>query len=251
MTWPGTNRFPVYLLLSAFVLLGTHPLAAQEEPGSPANPKQEEEKEKTKPPSLDELLGLEEEAEETTAESTSTPTEDPLEQRRKEALEARLREQTLAQNLVAAVDDMEVAANMLGERKDPGVPLQRLQLEIIRRLDAVIEEAQRQQQQSSSSSSSSSQQQQQQQQVPQRPEGQQQQGQQQQQAASSQDGEQQPPARQEADLQAMFEESNVEWGELPERLRDMIRQGMRESVSRMYRRMTEEYYRRIAEEASE
>ena len=189
MTWPGTNRFPVYLLLSAFVLLGTHPLAAQEEPGSPANPKQEEEKEKTKPPSLDELLGLEEEAEETTAESTSTPTEDPLEQRRKEALEARLREQTLAQNLVAAVDDMEVAANMLGERKDPGVPLQRLQLEIIRRLDAVIEEAQRQQQQSSSSSSSSSQQQQQQQQVPQRPEGQQQQGQQQQQAASSQDGE--------------------------------------------------------------
>ena len=206
-----------------------------------------ESQEKDTPPSLDELLGIGEENEE-----VDVAGEDPLEERRIEALENRLRERTLAENFVAAVDDMETAARMLGERKEPGIPLQRLQLEIIRRLDAVIEEAQQQQQQSSSSSSSSSQQQQQQQQqVPQSPEQQQQGNQQQDQQRNNQSGEQAPPTRQESDLQAIFEESSVEWGDLPERLRDMIRQGMRESVSRMYRRMTEEYYRRIAEEASE
>ena len=143
MSMYGLNRMMGQLLIVAIAFLGTQALFAQEAPAPAVDPKQEEEK--AKPPSLDELLGLE--AEETAAESESTPsdqTEDPLEQRRQEALEARLKEQTLAQNLVAAVDDMEVAAKMLGEAKDPGISLQRLQLEIIRRLDAVIEEAQRQ-----------------------------------------------------------------------------------------------------------
>lgn len=214
-----------------------------------------EAQETTSPPSLDELLGLEEEPEEVDVETADSPTaegEDPLEERRREALENRLRERSLAENLVAAVDDMETAAKMLGQRRDPGIQLQRLQLEIIRRLDAVIEEAQQQQQQQQQSASSSSSSSQQQQQVPQKPEQQQEGNQQQQsQQRNNQSGDQAPPSRQEADLQAMFEESSVEWGELPERLRDMIRQGMRESISRMYRRMTEEYYRRIAEEASE
>ena len=194
-------------------------------------------------PSLDDLLGID--GAEDAAGETSDDSEvvDPLEERRQEALDNRLNERSLAENLIAAVDDMNTAARMLGERRDPGLELQRLQLEIIRRLEAVIEEAQQQQQQSQSSSSSSSEQQQQQQQVPQQPQQQQQQqeGNQQQQQSSNEGGDQQPPGRQEADLQAMFEESNVEWGELPERMRDMIRQGMRESVSRMYRRMTEEY----------
>ena len=62
-------------------------------------------------------------------------------------------------------------------------------------------------------------------------------------------GDQQPPGREEADLQSVFEESSVEWGALPRRFRDMIRQGLHESMSRSYRRMTEDYYRKIAEEA--
>ena len=49
----------------------------------------------------------------------------------------------------------------------------------------------------------------------------------------------------------MFEESDVEWGNLPERMRNLLRQGMRESVSKMYRNLTESYYRRIAEDATE
>lgn len=203
-------------------------------------------------PSLDDLLGID--GAEDAAGETSDDSEvvDPLEERRQEALDNRLNERSLAENLIAAVDDMNTAARMLGERRDPGLELQRLQLEIIRRLEAVIEEAQQQQQQQSQSSSSSSSEQQQQQQVPQQSQQQQQQeGNQQQQQSGNEGGDQQPPGRQEADLQAMFEESNVEWGDLPERMRDMIRQGMRESVSRMYRRMTEEYYRRIAEESSE
>ena len=207
------------------------------------------------PPSLDELLGLEEQAE--PADETEVPeSEDLLEERRQQALEDRLQERSLAENFAAAIGDMRIAASMLADQGDPGIELQRLQEEIIRRLDSVIKEAEQQQQSSSSSSSQQQQQQQQQQQeqqqVPNRPEENQQQGEQnQQQQNDNQEGEQQPPGRQEADLQAVFEESNVEWGALPDRLRDMIRQGLRESISRTYRRMTEEYYRKIAEEASE
>ncbi len=233
------------LLVGAFVQSASAQ-DAQEDPETPPAP----------PAALDELPGIEEKGE-SHEEAQAHEPEDLLEERREQALEDRLQERSLAENFAAAVGDMEVAANMLAEQKDPGLELQRLQEEIIKRLDSVIKEAEQQQQQSSSSSSSQQQQQQQeqqqQQQVPNRPEQNQQDGEQseQQQESQGQEGEQQPPARQEADLQAIFEESNVEWGTLPDRLREMIRQGLRESISRTYRRMTEEYYRKIAEEASE
>ena len=48
----------------------------------------------------------------------------------------------------------------------------------------------------------------------------------------------------------MLEEGRVEWGRLPDRVRDLIRQGRRDRISSIYRRLTEQYYRRLAEEGT-
>ena len=44
---------------------------------------------------------------------------------------------------------------------------------------------------------------------------------------------------------------DASWGQLPPRVREQLMQGMGESYSAVYRRLTERYYRRLAEEASE
>jgi hypothetical protein len=241
--------FPLVLLMTSGFLSNSPSALAQDSP-----PKTTEEPVETAqdpddkaPLSLDELLGLDEDQQKDVPD-----TEDPLEERRRQALEDRLQERSIEENFSAAITDMSVAANLLTKRLSAGIELQRLQEEIIRRLDVVIEEAQAQQS-SSSSSSQQQQQQQQQQQLPNQPQQQQQANSEgeQQERDQGESGETQPPGRQESDLQAIFEESSVEWGSLPSRMRDMIRQGMRESVSRTYRRMTEQYYRKIAEESSE
>ena len=253
-----------WFMISSFALLTvlsipapSHAQDADKDP--PTTPESEEKAEKA--PSLDELLGIESddssEAGDTGAAGDPSGSEDPMDQRRRESLEDRLEERSIADDFTSAVGDMQVAARIMSETGDIGLTLQRLQEEIIRKLDIVIKQAESNQQNSSSSSQQQQQQQQQQEQqqqdVPNQPQQQEQQEgqQQQQQQDSSSTGEQQPPGREESDLQTVFEESSVEWGSLPDRLRDMIRQGLRESISRSYRRMTEDYYRKIAEEASE
>jgi len=204
--------------------------------------------ERDDPPSLDDLLGID-------GEDGGRAAEGTMEERRRESLGDRLEERSVSDGFTSAVDDMQVAARIISDTGDIGLTLQRLQEEIIRKLDDVIRQAEASQQSSSSSSQQQQQQQQQQPDVPNQPQpqdqgqGDQQQQQQQQDAGSG--GDQQPPGRQESELQAVFEESSVEWGSLPRRLRDMIRQGLRDSMSRSYRRLTEDYYRKIAEEASE
>jgi hypothetical protein len=49
-------------------------------------------------------------------------------------------------------------------------------------------------------------------------------------------------------MDAQFDESRAEWGRLPPRVRDAVRQGFRDPMSAAYRRLTQEYYRRLAEE---
>ena len=46
-----------------------------------------------------------------------------------------------------------------------------------------------------------------------------------------------------------LEQSEAEWGRLPARTREAVRQGLREKMSTTYKWWTEQYYRRIAEEA--
>lgn len=190
------------------------------------------------PPSLDELLGIEEEApsDEGAAESARRVGE-------------RLRERPVADDFREAIAQMRRSTELLRDAGDVGLDAQRAQLEAIRRLDALIEGAERQRQRQrqrgnpsgspeqqpsppESSSSSSGE-----------PQGSRRSG------AAAEGGEAEPPPFEEAELGRLLEEGRVEWGQLPERVRELVRQGRRDRVSSIYRRLTEEYYRRLAEEA--
>ncbi|MCP4837483.1 MAG: hypothetical protein GY895_22280, partial [Phycisphaera sp.] len=59
----------------------------------------------------------------------------------------------------------------------------------------------------------------------------------------------QPPPPESTTLEGVLDESQVEWGSLPPRVRELITQGMRDQMSQLYRSLTEAYYRRMAEEA--
>ena len=203
---------------------------------------------KTPPPSLDELLGLEEEDPEASEAAAADASRRVAE---------RLRERPIADDFREAIAQMRASEGLLEEAASEsegdaiGLGTQRVQEEIIRRLDALIQSAQRQrqrqqQQQQSSSSSSSSQSQ---------PSPSEQSGassassESSRNAQGSESGDAMPPAFEEAELGAMLEEGRVEWGNLPERVRELVRQGRRDRVSSIYRRLTEQYYRRLAEEA--
>ena len=207
--------------------------------------------------SLDDLLGIDV-PDSSDVTPDDAPGVDAITESEQKKLDDLLNERTLQENLDAAITDMKVAAQMMGRSKSTGIEVQRIQVDIMSRLDAVIEEAINQQQQQQQQQSSSSQEQQQQQQteqnqLPQQPDQSESQpsDQESQQQVEGESSDQLPPGRKEAELQVMFEESDVEWGNLPERMRNILRQGLRESVSKMYQDLTESYYQRIAEDASE
>ncbi|MHC5001735.1 MAG: hypothetical protein ACYTJ0_01290 [Planctomycetota bacterium] len=202
------------------------------------------------PPSLDELLGLD-------PDGQSDSAEEAAERAAEEELQQHLSESEVRDAFVAALQKMQLSADLLDQDFDAGLGTQRVQEEILRKLDQLIEYAkQQQQQQSSSSSSSSSSSQQQQQQQQQQPNQQPERSQQQQQSstdrsqnpADSEAGD--PPARQEGDINTVLEETRSEWGNLPPRLRKELLQGRDDRYSRLYQRLTEEYYRRLAEDGS-
>ena len=187
-------------------------------------------------PSLDDLLGLEDEKK-------------PEHETGPDAADAELDRQLaeakpIADEFLEAVGLMRESAGRLAVQADTGVVTQRLQEDILRRLDELIDRAG---QQSSSSSSSQSQQQQQQQQ--QQPNQQRREEQQQNQGEPS--DKQEGPAGQEADLGAQAVLDGARWGNLPARLREALLQGSSDSYSSLYKSMTEAYYKRLAEEASE
>lgn len=187
-------------------------------------------------PSLDELLGLEEMSPRSGLPEGAPGLVDPTRadlDRRLTAAEVNERFQQAAQLMGDAAVRMTAG--------DAGVQTQRLQEEILRKLDQVIAAAEQQQNQSSSSRNQQQQQQQSQQQ--------QQQRQQQQQSnnpnpENAQDG----PARQDGDLSPVSPANTAAWGRLPERTRDALIEGLSERYSSLYERMTEAYYRRLAED---
>lgn len=213
--------------------------AEPQKPEQPANQQAEAEPEKpaaTDPLDLDELLKL---------PGSTEPISRPEDAQKPESeLERRLTGRQAQDALVQAVQEMGEVADRLDQLRDAGVVTQRLQQEIITKLDVLIKSAEEQQQQRSSSSSSSSQQQ-----------GQQQPGQQQSQQSqtpgqSAQSGETPPPGRQQEQLNQNLDLSVAEWGNLPDRLRQSLIQGQSDYFSDLYRRWTESYYRRLAEEAN-
>lgn len=199
------------------------------------------------PPSLDDLLGIEDAADDPAAASGSEASD------ASQALDDRLRERPIADGFREALAGMAESEEALARRGDTGLDTQRIQEAVLRNLQALIESArrERQQQQSSSSSSSSSD-------DPSsspsgssssRPRGSSSRGEQSS-DESGDSGEAALPGFEQAELGGMLEEGRVEWGRLPERVRELVRQGRRDRISSIYRRLTEQYYRRLAEEAT-
>lgn len=179
------------------------------------------------PPSLDDLLGLEEEA---------PPAEDPNQR----SLERRLSAQEAGEQFQQAVGLMGDAAARLAN-SDTGLQTQRIQEEILRRLDQVIEAARQNQGGGGSSSSSSSSQRNQQQ--PDQSTQSRQSGQ----PGSDGESEHTGPELTGVEMNPGVAPDGVTWGNLPERDREAVTQGVSDRYSALYRRLTELYYRRLAE----
>ena len=190
-------------------------------------------------PSLDELLGL---APPGSGEAPGVELPDAD----RAALDRKLSAEDAAEAFQQAVQLMDQTADRLGDGRDPGLVTQRLQEDVVRKLDAVIAASMQNQSSSSSSSSSSSEQEQQNQPN----QGQQQQQQQQDAQRDQREGDPQdgrPPGRQDGALSSV-QLNAAAWGALPERLREALVQGSGDRFSSIYQTMTEQYYRRLAEE---
>ncbi len=200
------------------------------------------------PPSLDDLLDIEGDADSGAAEAAA-------EAERQRSLDAALAEQEPEQAFRAAVTEMLQSVDRLRDNQATGLGTQRLQARIVDRLQVLIDSAKKQQQQQQQQQQSSSSSNQEQKDPGRRSEGEPQQQQQQDAQPRDGDGEStdsiQNPPPQSADLEGVLDESRIEWGGLPPRVRDLITQGMRDQVSQLYRSLTEAYYRRMAEEAGE
>lgn len=195
-------------------------------------------------PSIDDLLKLTD-----PNKPKKNPTTDPNAKTKKgEAIEMTAGQ--AADAFVAAVMEMKQAASRLGGYQDPGLNTQRLQESILRRLDQVIKAKQRQNQKQSQSSSGSSSKKQET--GSKKNQKKQSQGQKQGSSSSANKGQFSPG---NADTKAKgvgtIEESRVEWGQLPSRLRNELDQGLGEKFSPIYKKLTEAYYRRLAEEGKE
>jgi hypothetical protein len=232
------------LTLTLSLALGGQQPGPQDDPPPQEPPVKETdapntEKTEKAPPSLDELLGLDGDA---AAEKVS-------EEKGKDELERRLNEEEIGSAFGEAIAQMGRAAAQLEEHFDTGLGTQRVQEDILKKLDDLLEAAKQQQQQQGSSSSSSSSPSPQPSPEPgkqgQRPQP----GEQRNPSPnSSQEGD--PPPMQQGDINTMIEEQRSEWGNLPQRVREMLLQGREEKFSSLYEQLTREYYRRLAEDGS-
>jgi len=224
------NRAIMILLLVCGPALGQSAQPA-EQPAPPVEQPGDQPKEL---PSLDDLLGLEEE-EPTSDEHLDADALDPA----ANDLDRRLSDEELSDEMRQAVALMEETADRLNVSGDTGLITQRLQDDILLKLDIIIKTAQQQQSKSGSSSSSSQQEQQQQQ-----PNQQQSQGQ----GQGDNTQENMPPGRQDGELNPLLATAQAAWGALPDRVRDSLLQGSSDRFSSLYQSLTESYYERLAEE---
>ncbi|VAX41737.1 hypothetical protein MNBD_PLANCTO03-1217 [hydrothermal vent metagenome] len=188
-------------------------------------------------PSLDELLGTEG----TASENNKAP--DLPKETADEALDRLLSGQEIVDEFRAAVDLMNRSARRLATSRDTGLATQRMQEDILRKLDTLIADAQQRSQQNGGSSSSSSAQQQQQQSAQQPAQDSQPQG-----GSNDNRTEATPPGSRTGPLGPEQAADLAAWGALPSRMRDALLQGSSDRFSATYRRLTEAYYRKLAEE---
>lgn len=189
-------------------------------------------------PSLDELLGLSE-AEEA-GDRTRLEVLDALDPARAE-LDEQLDPGQIGEALDRAARLMETTTRRLVDGQDAGVVTQRMQDDVVRLLDQVIEAAARSQG-GSSGSSSQSQSEQNRASQPNQPTPSEQPG------ACDPEAAQMPPGSTGVEGGAGAAGAAAAWGALPERLREALMQGLSDRYSSVYERATESYYRRLAEE---
>lgn len=189
-------------------------------------------------PSLDDMLGIE-------TEERPDDVDEDLPHR--SALERALSDAEVSDVFLQAVTEMRDVADLLDAER-AGAQAQRLQQDILLKLDQLIEQAKQQQQQQSSSSSSSSSSSQSPTKNQQRA---QQQAQQRSQSQSSDSSDASPPGRRDGPLNDMLEGSSAAWGALPQRVREALMQGSSDRFSSLYESLTESYFRRLAEEGDQ
>jgi len=193
--------------------------------------------------SLDELLGLEDD--ERDVEAAGGNVADSA----REELERSLTGREIGDRFIEALQQMDESADRLDELSDAGVVTQRLQEEVLRKLDVLIEQSEQQEQQQRSRSSSSSSQQEQQARAEQQRRAQQRSEAEAEERGSQNTGsEAPPPGRQDEELNPMVDAAAAAWGSLPERVREALVQGLNDRFSSRYERETERYYRRLAEQ---
>jgi hypothetical protein len=182
-------------------------------------------------PGLDDLLGL-------PGDQKMPAADDAL----RRELEDKLAGQQIAEQFDEAVRLMGQTADRIEATLDTGLATQRLQEDVIKKLDALIESAKKRN--NSSSSSSSSSQRDKQQSQPNQPQSQQSQA-----GKGENRGQVDPPARKDGSVNPALDQTGAAWGGLPAHVRDALSQGSADAYSSLYRALTEAYYRRLAEEA--
>lgn len=214
------------------------------------------------PPSLDEALGIGGDGKDRSAEQ------------RKSDLDRSLDGAKPRDILASAIDDMRQSARLLDE-KEAGLPARRVQESVVRKLDELIASAQRMQQQQQQQQQQQSSSGQQQKSSQSKGKSGQQEGKDGEREEPREDGQERggrdgskqegndgsrsknagdsganepPPSQDPTTQDAQFDEGRAEWGRLPPRVREAVRQGFRDPMSSAYRRLTQEYYRRLAEE---
>lgn len=212
-------------------------VVAQDQPAPPTTPVPESAPPPAKPgdelPGLDDLLGLPADK-----KDKGSATEDSL----KRELEDKLAGQQIAEQFDEAVRLMGQTADRIQATQDTGLATQRLQEDVIKKLDALIDSAKKRNNNSSSSSSSSQRDKQQKQ--PNQPQSQQNQA-----GKGDNRGQVDPPPRKDGAVNPALDQTGAAWGGLPAHVREALSQGRADSYSSLYRALTEAYYRRLAEEA--
>jgi hypothetical protein len=212
---------------------------------------------KQQPRSLDELLGV---PSPSVGDAAGAAAADEGEEAKK--LQRSLNESSIEDLVLKAIEGMRSASERLAGVGDAGIGTQRIQEDVVRTLDRLLEEAGKQKNRKASKGKQrqgSSQPRNSGDSEPPEPSGQQ---------SARADAEQSSSSPSEATAsgsrdqvgdetreeiagsQGELDETRIEWGRLPERVRELVLQGRRDRVSTVYERLTREYYRRLAEEAS-
>jgi hypothetical protein len=222
-------------------VLASVPAVAWAQSDSKPQPKTEPAKPQPQEPTLDELLGLPK------AKPAPSKPQEPAgpdagpkpdaPDRAKAELERQLSPAEVSEAFEQAVALMGQTAERLDKSRDPGLDTQRMQEDVIRKLDMLIDQAKKQQNKSKSKSK--------------KPDSGQQQQQQQQ---SSQQNSKTNDPKQGGGPDLMIGGTHASpggtavWGNLPDHVRNALVEGRTDQFSSLYKSLTEKYYKRLAEE---